>query len=371
MTFTRGITIVRRALSLGFLIVLFAGVPAGAQTAPAAVQLSDVSVTTQPDAVTVHVKTSRAPKYQAELIDSPYRLIVDLENATYAWRKTPLTVGAEPLRQIRGSQYKKGVARLVVDLTRKVGYAIREDDNGLAIIIPTLNERDNVPIVVERLNRALAGIAWEAIFVDDDSPDGTADVVRALSRRQTNIRCLQRLGRRGLASACIDGILASAAPYAAVMDGDLSHPPELLPALVGAVRSGREIAIASRSVSGATVLNWPWKRRVLSRLGNLLARPLVPVADATSGYFVCQVQLVKSLMPDARGFKILLEILVRGGVQRVQEVPYAFTDRVHGSSKLAARTMWCYLIQLIQLYHFRVSHPRASTSVSTQKAVLP
>jgi type IV pilus assembly protein PilQ len=124
-------------LSLGLLIVLFAGVPAGAQTAPAAVQLSDVSVTTQPDAVTVHVKTSGAPKYQAELIDTPHRLVVDLEDTTYAWRKTPLVVGAEPLRQIRGSQYKQRVARVVVELTRKVGYAIREDDRGLAIIIPT------------------------------------------------------------------------------------------------------------------------------------------------------------------------------------------------------------------------------------------
>src|SRR3984893_4292114 len=99
----------------------------------------------------------------------------------------------------------------------------------LAIVIPTLNERDNVPLIVERLNRVLAGIAWEVIFVDDDSPDGTADVVRALARRQGNIRCLQRIGRRGLSSACIDGILASAAPYAAVMDGDLQHDESLLP----------------------------------------------------------------------------------------------------------------------------------------------
>jgi len=100
----------------------------------------------------------------------------------------------------------------------------------LTIIVPTLNERDNVAIVVERLNQALAGVAWEAIFVDDDSPDGTADAVRAIGRVQSNIRCLQRLGRRGLSSACIEGILASTAPYAAVMDGDLQHDENLLPA---------------------------------------------------------------------------------------------------------------------------------------------
>jgi len=134
---TRGVSNVRRVLSLGLLIVLFAGAPAGAQAAPAAVKLSDVSVSTQPDAVTVVVKTSGLPKYQASLIDAPRRLIVDVENATYAWRKTPLSVGSDPIKQIRGSQYRKGVARVVVELTRQVGYAIREDDNGLSIIIPT------------------------------------------------------------------------------------------------------------------------------------------------------------------------------------------------------------------------------------------
>src|ERR1700722_3817910 len=93
----------------------------------------------------------------------------------------------------------------------------------LAIVVPTLNERENVPLIVERLNRVLAGIAWEAIFVDDASPDGTARPVREMARPQDNIRCVQRLGRRGLSSACIEGMLASAAPYLAVMDGDLQH----------------------------------------------------------------------------------------------------------------------------------------------------
>src|SRR5436309_6020018 len=102
----------------------------------------------------------------------------------------------------------------------------------LAVVIPTLNERDNVPLVIERLNYALAGLSWEAIFVDDDSPDGTADAVRALARRQGNIRCVQRLGRRGLSSACIEGILSSAAPYVAVMDGDLQHDQSLLPVML-------------------------------------------------------------------------------------------------------------------------------------------
>ncbi len=122
------------ALNLA-LLLLVPIAPAKAQTAQTV--LSDVTVTSQPDALTVHVKTSREPRYRAELIDTPSRLVVDLEDAVYAWRKTPLTVGAEPLRQIRGSQYRKGIARIVFELSRDVGYAIREENDGLAIIIPT------------------------------------------------------------------------------------------------------------------------------------------------------------------------------------------------------------------------------------------
>ncbi len=131
----------------------------------------------------------------------------------------------------------------------------------LAIVIPTLNERDNVPIVVERLNRVLAGIAWEAIFVDDDSPDGTADVVRALARRQPNIRVLQRLGRRGLSSACIDGILASAAPYAAVMDGDLQHDENLLPVMLAKIKAAKPDVILSSVVGDSNVAFYPELRK--------------------------------------------------------------------------------------------------------------
>ena len=240
----------------------------------------------------------------------------------------------------------------------------------VSVVIPTYHEAETIGPLLVRLSAVRRRLpeALEVLVVDDRSTDGTPDVARRVLTAEALGRVIDRTGPRDLAQSVMEGVRHAQGDLIGVMDADLSHPPELLPALVGAVRAGREIAIASRSVSGATVLNWPWKRRVLSRLGNLLARPLVPVADATSGYFVCQAQLVKSLTPDARGFKILLEILVRGGVQRVQEVPYAFTDRVHGSSKLAARTMWRYLIQLIQLYRFRVSHPRASTLLSMQKA---
>ena len=137
MTRRRVVLLVRRAFGLGLLLLVPAGTPAVAQQAAATARLSDITVATQPDAVTVFVKTSAPAKYQAELIDSPARLVIDFEDTDYAWRKTPLNVAASPLKQIRGSQYKKGVARVVVQLDRKVGYAIREDDGGLAIVIPT------------------------------------------------------------------------------------------------------------------------------------------------------------------------------------------------------------------------------------------
>jgi type IV pilus assembly protein PilQ len=127
----------RRVVGLVLMLLLAASGRAAAQQAAATVKLSDITVATQPDAVTVFVKTSAPVKYQAELIDSPARLVIDFEDTDYAWRKTPLNVGTSPLKQIRGSQYKKGVARVVVQLDRKVGYAIREDDGGLAIVIPT------------------------------------------------------------------------------------------------------------------------------------------------------------------------------------------------------------------------------------------
>src|SRR5207237_6923352 len=127
----------RRVVGLVQLLLLTATAPVAAQQAAATVKLSDITVATQPDAVTVFVKTSVPAKYQAELIDTPTRLVIDFEDTDYAWRKTPLNVAASPLKQIRGSQYKKGVARVVVQLERKVGYAIREDDGGLAIVIPT------------------------------------------------------------------------------------------------------------------------------------------------------------------------------------------------------------------------------------------
>src|SRR5215469_3340301 len=196
----------------------------------------------------------------------------------------------------------------------------------LALVIPVLNEADNVAPLVERLNRALAAIRWEAIFVDDDSPDGTADVVRALARAQGNIRCVQRLGRRGLSSACIEGILSSAAPYVAVMDGDLQHDETLLPQMLGRIQAERlDIVIASRYTAAGSVGDWERSRVVISDVAGRLSRLVVKadLSDPMSGFF----------MVERNAFA---------------EVPLTFRQRLHGESKLDTLVAWEYLMLVLQ-----------------------
>jgi dolichol-phosphate mannosyltransferase len=224
----------------------------------------------------------------------------------------------------------------------------------LAIVIPTLNERDNVPILVERLNRVLVGIAWEAIFVDYDSPDGTAVVVRAIGRRQPNIRCLHRLGRRGLSSACIEGILATGAPYAAVMDADLQHDENLLPTMLGKLKAERlDIVIASRHVGQGSVGDWQRSRVMISDVASRLGRLVMKarLTDPMSGFFMIRrdsfTETMRSL--SGQGFKILLDLFASAPRPLAfAEVPFTFRQRLHGESKLDAMVAWEYLMLLLE-----------------------
>jgi dolichol-phosphate mannosyltransferase len=215
----------------------------------------------------------------------------------------------------------------------------------LSVIIPVYNEAPNVAPLVARLDAALAGIAWEAVFVDDDSPDGTAAAARAIAAGDPRVRCLRRVGRRGLASACVEGILSVAAPFVAVMDGDLQHDETILPALLAAVEGGADIAVGSRHVAGgAAEGGFSAARGALSEAGARLARALlpVPVADPMSGFFLLRREMVEELAPrlSGRGFKILLDILLSARRPlRVAEIPYAFRAREAGESKLDATVL--------------------------------
>ena len=224
----------------------------------------------------------------------------------------------------------------------------------LSVIIPTLNERDNVPLIVERLNRVLTGIAWEVIFVDDDSPDGTADAVRALARGQSNIRCVQRVGRRGLASACIEGMLASSAPYLAVMDGDLQHDEALLPRMFDKIRAEHlDIVVASRHVGDGSLGNFAASRVAISGFATRLSRLVVKaeLTDPMSGFFVIERAAFDGAMRrlSGQGFKILLDLFASTPRPfAFAELPLHFRERLHGESKLDTLVAWEYLMLLLQ-----------------------
>ena len=223
----------------------------------------------------------------------------------------------------------------------------------LAVILPTFKERKNLAPMVARLDAALAGIAWEAIFVDDNSPDGTSDEARAISQQDSRIRVIERFGRRGLASAAIEGMCATAAPIVAVMDADGQHDPALLPEMLAAVKSGDyDLAYASRFAEGASVDAWGRPDRVkASGLANRIARKVtgVQLSDPMSGFFMLRADTLRA---DAHrlsgvGFKILLDILATVDAPlRVKELPLHFAARLDGESKLDQTVVFEFLVGL-------------------------
>jgi dolichol-phosphate mannosyltransferase len=218
----------------------------------------------------------------------------------------------------------------------------------LTIIIPTVNERANVEPLVGVLTEALPGVRWEAIFVDDDSRDGTASHVRALAQRNPRIRCLQRIGRRGLATACIEGVLASASPYVAVIDADLQHDERLLPRMLELLEIGRcDLVIGSRYARGGEVGDWDRGRAQMSRLATQLARLIckTEIADPLSGFFMCRREVFERAIRgmSGHGFKVLLDLLASSPEPpRVIELPYSFRGRRHGESKFDTLIAWEY-----------------------------
>ena len=231
----------------------------------------------------------------------------------------------------------------------------------LAIVLPTLNERGNLGPLVDRLDKALAGIAWEAIFVDDNSPDGTSDEARKISQIDRRIRVIQRIGRRGLASAAIEGMMATAAPVVAVMDADHQHDPALLPGMLKAVASGEcDVAVASRFAEGASTEEWGRPDRVrASNIANAIARKVtgVELSDPMSGYFMLPAAKLRAAAPGLSGvgFKILLDILATAeGTMRVKEFPLNFAARAAGESKLDRTVVFEFLVGLYDKWLGRI-----------------
>src|SRR6516162_3330203 len=220
----------------------------------------------------------------------------------------------------------------------------------LAVVIPTLNEKDNVAPLVELLDAVLDGVSWEVIFVDDDSPDGTAKWIREISRLDRRVRCLQRIGRRGLTTACIEGALATSAPFVAVMDADMQHDEKLLPQMLATLKSEPvDLVVGSRYVVGGGIGGWNTARASMSAFATRLSRLICKanVTDPMSGFFMLRREVLEEALwrLSGQGFKILLDILASSPQSlRLRELPYEFRERQRGESKLDALVAWEYMM---------------------------
>jgi dolichol-phosphate mannosyltransferase len=219
----------------------------------------------------------------------------------------------------------------------------------LSIVVPTFNEAENVPLVVARVAEVLADTRWEIIFVDDDSPDGTAAAARRIAFTDPRVRCLRRIGRRGLAGACIEGMLASSASAVAVMDGDLQHDEMLLPRMLASIEQGADLAIGTRFAGGGIAGGGLSQLRQWgSRLATRAARRLLSLrlSDPMSGFFMMRRELFDALAPrlSTQGFKVLLDIVASSRQPlRIVELPFEFRARGHGQSKLDSLVVFEYL----------------------------
>ncbi|WP_089724600.1 glycosyltransferase [Candidatus Thiosymbion oneisti] len=224
----------------------------------------------------------------------------------------------------------------------------------LAVIVPVYNEAGNIEALTEQLRHSLQGLDWELIFVDDDSPDGSTAKAQEIARRDRRVRVLRRIGRRGLSSACIEGMLATVAPYLAVLDGDLQHDETLLPSMLQTLkREGLDIVVGSRYLEGGSLGTWNRRRRSMSRFASRLARTLVKadLSDPMSGFFMLNSTLLHGCVRNLSGigFKILLDIFASSPRPlRFKEIPYVFRERRAGESKLDNAVLWEYLLMLLQ-----------------------
>lgn len=231
----------------------------------------------------------------------------------------------------------------------------------LTMVLPTYNERARIAELVEALFGACSqkGIRLELVIVDDNSPDGTGAVADGLARAH-RIKVIHRPGKLGLGTAVVAGFQTASASIVGVMDADFSHPPSLVPRMLETFTStDADLVVASRYIRGGSTPNWPVKRRLLSRLACLLARPLSPIRDAASGFFLIRRDIARGTSIKAGGFKICLELIARSGVSRLVEVPYRFDDREQGESKMSLREAAGYLTQLRDLYWLRMTGGRS------------
>jgi dolichol-phosphate mannosyltransferase len=234
----------------------------------------------------------------------------------------------------------------------------------LGLVIPTLNEAGNIGVLLSHVRSVLDSqkIPFEIIVVDDDSKDGTGDLVSAIAIEDPRVRLIVRKGEKGLSGAVIDGWAASDAAVLGVMDADLQHPPEMLSALYAAVRDGKDIAVGSRYTAGGGVGKWNFFRRFLSAAAVWATLPIqhagARAKDPMSGFFMIRRECLEGVRLQREGFKLLLDVLVRGRARSLQEVPIAFGVRSQGASKANFKVGWDYARLLMKLYAWRCGFGR-------------
>lgn len=219
----------------------------------------------------------------------------------------------------------------------------------VTIIVPTYKERENITSLVERISNSLSKWDYEILIVDDNSQDGSEELVRTLSGKYP-VRILVRKNKRGLASAVVDGISQAQGKLVAVMDADLQHPPEVLPEILKALEN-HDFVMASRYIQGGSPGKWTFSRKIVSFVANTMALPLAPkIKDRMSGFFAFRRSAVDPAALNPLGWKIGLEILARSQFKSTAEVPFTFAQRARGASKLTRWIIWQYIQQLVRLY---------------------
>jgi len=237
--------------------------------------------------------------------------------------------------------------------SEQVKYTLPEPPR-ISIVVPTFNERDNIRPLIDSLNEVMDGTTWEVIFVDDDSPDETAKEIRQVAQGDPRIRCIQRIGRRGLSSACVEGMLSSSAPYVAVMDADGQHDESLLPEMLRSLEEADlDLVIGSRYVEGGSVGQWDSNRVWISRVSTGIANSILTadLSDPMSGFFAIRRDILDEFVHklSAVGFKILLDIFASSGRPlRFKELPFEFRNRTAGESKLDNRAALDFLTLLLE-----------------------
>jgi len=234
----------------------------------------------------------------------------------------------------------------------------------ITVVIPTFNERDNVSPIIDAIERSLRSISWDVIFVDENSPDGTADHVQSIARNNPRIRCIRRVGRRGLSSACIEGILASSSPYVAVMDADMQHDEGILLDMLNALtQENNNLVIGTRYLEGGSMGTLASGRVIISRFATRLGRLFLKadISDPMSGFFMIQKDYFNKICEklSGKGFKILLDVLISSDTEiRIKEIPYEMRSRIRGESKLDTLVVWEYFMLIADKLFGRVIPPR-------------